>query len=116
MSGHTLAPMHRSALSTTLSPCETFPLSQRRGDQLHILEFWIEMIAEPIAHQIHRQHREHDRQAREHRNPPGRHNQFTPIRYHEPPGWRWTRNPGAKEAQGRLKEDDKTYLQRRQHD
>src|SRR5678815_3341728 len=61
-----------------------------REGQLNILEFRIEMIAEPIAHKVHRQYREHDCQAREHRDPPGRHNQLAPIRHHQPPGWRWT--------------------------
>src|SRR4029434_486694 len=51
----------------------------------HVSQLGVQVISEPIPQQVQGEHRQHDGQPGEHRDPPGRDDQLSPIRDHETP-------------------------------
>src|SRR5262245_28249877 len=79
-------------------------------------ELGVEVVAQPVAQKIQREHGQHDGQPGEHRHPPRGHDQLPAVGDHEPPGGSGAREPRAQEAQRRLEEDHVANLERGEDD
>src|SRR5919106_339065 len=113
MPGVQLVPTVNASAASTTSARDTV----RRFIGLllsHVPELGIEVITQPVAQQVQREHGQHDGETREHRDPPGGDDQLAPVGDHEPPRRQRPRQAGAEEAQGRLQEDDVAHLERGQ--
>src|SRR3989441_7699417 len=75
----------------------------------------VQMVAQPVAHQVDRQDGQEHRQARKERDPPGGGEEPAAVGDHQPPCWAGWRHSHAQEAQRALQENHIAHLEGRDH-
>ena len=95
-SGHSKG--RRDSLGNIPPPAFIGGSCRRRSASLHIPQLGIQPVAQPVAQQVHGQHRQHDGHSGEKEQPPRRYNQRPPPGNHQAPSRRRLDQAGAQET------------------